>query len=317
MHWSGTCRTPPRTPASRITGTSTIATAIQVGYVHYGQRRDERDRSVPVPDLWETYNRSASTYRSVRPEYPADVFDAIKSYAELPEQPRVLEIGVGTGQATVQLAERGWNLVGLEPGADLATIARRDLSGFPNVEIQTCSFEAASIPDHSFDLIAAATAWHWVDPTVGYSKAARVLREAGTIALWWNAHVPDTPDPCWSPIRAVYEQVAPELANLARLTPDRPDYNPAAELTVSSLFVEIEEHIFAFSIDYTADAFLALLDTYASHQHLDDNQRNTLYERLATTIQADLGGTVTKPYEAVVVLAKSRSGGVIPAPERR
>jgi SAM-dependent methyltransferase len=121
-------------------------------------------RSVSVADLWQTYNRSAATYRSVRPDYPIEVFDAIESYAELPTEPRVLEIGVGTGQATRQLAQRGWDLVGLEPGADLAALARRDVAGFPHVEIQTCSFEAAVIPDHSFDLIAAATAWHWIDP---------------------------------------------------------------------------------------------------------------------------------------------------------
>jgi SAM-dependent methyltransferase len=254
--------------------------------------------------LWQTYNRSATTYRSVRPDYPAAVYEAIESYAQLQPRSRALEIGVGTGQATRQLAERGFELVGLEPGADLAAIARRDLSGFANVEIQTCSFEAASLPEHSFDLIAAATAWHWVDARTGYQKAVEVLRDTGTIALWWNAHVPDTPEPRWAPIRAVYEQVAPELADLARLTPDRPDYDPAAELEAGDQFAEIEEQIFEFSVEYTTEAFLSLLQTYASHQHLAHDQRNALYEQLTAAIDGDLGGTVTKPYEAVLVLGK-------------
>jgi SAM-dependent methyltransferase len=267
---------------------------------------------VSVPDLWETYNRSASAYRSVRPAYPVAVFEAIEEYAQLPAAPRVLEVGVGTGQATRALAERGWSVLGLEPGRDLVAIARRDLAGFPNIEIQTCSFEAASTTDHSFDLVAAATSRHWVDPVVGYPKAHRVLHENGTIALWWNAHVSDTSDARWSPIRAVYEQVAPELATLARLTPDRPDYDPAAELAASALFRDIDEQSFGFSLEYSTDAFLALLDTYASHQRLDVDRRTALYERLAATIDDDLDGIVTKPYEAVLVLARPTTSVGVP-----
>lgn len=259
-----------------------------------------------MAELWQTYNDSAATYRSVRPEYPTEVFDTIEAYAELPAHPRVLEVGIGTGQATRRMAERGWGLVGLEPGAELASIARDDLAHFRDIDIQTCAFESATIPDASFDLVAAATAWHWVDPAVGYRKASNALRASGTIALWWNAHVPDTRDPGWVPIRAVYDDVAPELADLARLTPDRPDYDPEAELQASGLFAETQEHVFAFSVEYTAPSFLALLQTYASHQRLDDEQRRVLFERLTATIDGDLGGIVTKPYEAVLVLGRSR-----------
>lgn len=254
--------------------------------------------------LRETYNRSAATYRSVRPDYPAAVFDAVEAYAGLARSARVVEVGVGTGQATLALVSRGWHVVGLEPGSELAAIARRELAPFRNVEIRECTFEEAQLPDDSVDLLAAATSWHWVDPAVGVPKAARVLHRRGVAALWWNAHVPDTDDPRWAPIRAVYDDVAPELARLARLTPDRPDYDPSAELAVGGHFSGIEEHVFAFSVDYTAESFLALLGTYASHQHLDEQRRQRLFDRLTATIECELGGTVTKPYEAVLVLGR-------------
>ena len=168
----------------------------------------------------------------------------------------------------------------------------------------TATFESTLIEPASFDVVASATAWHWVDPGVGYKKAAQLLRPDGVVALWWNAHVPDTPDRRWAPIRRTYEQVAPELARLARLTPDRPDYDPAAELHECGWFSGVERSVFPFSVDYTADAFLALLDTYASHQQLEVARRRELYERLTRVIDDELGGSVTKPYEALLVLGR-------------
>jgi SAM-dependent methyltransferase len=246
----------------------------------------------------------ADTYDAVRPRYPGAVFDAIVEYGRLPERPDVLEIGIGTGQATAQMGARGWRVTGIEPGAKLAAVARDRLAAFPAVSVMTTTFEAADIAAGAFDVVASATAWHWVDPVAGYKRAARCLRPDGVIALWWNAHVPDTLDTGWAPIRRTYEAVAPALATLARLTPDRPDYDPVAELAESAWFVDVEARVFPFSIGYTAEEFTALLDTYASHQVLDEADRLELYRRLTHVIGAELGGTVTKPYEALLVLGR-------------
>ena len=87
---------------------------------------------------WDTYNRAADAYRAVRPPYPSVVFDRIASYAStLPAVPKVVEIGAGSGQATRQMLSRGWRVVALEPGADLAHAARLDLDEFDRVEIRT------------------------------------------------------------------------------------------------------------------------------------------------------------------------------------
>jgi SAM-dependent methyltransferase len=232
------------------------------------------------------------------------VFDAIVRYGVLPAGPSVVEIGAGTGQATVQMAARGWRVLAVEPGAQLAALAHRRLAAFDQVTVATSTFEAAELSDSSFDVVAAATAWHWVDPVSGYAKAARVLTPEGVIALWWNAHVPDTSDPGWTPIRRVYEEVAPELARLARLTPDRPDYDPALELEHSGHFRDVQEIVFPFSVTYTSTRFLTLIDTYASHQRLDPAARDRLHRRLQEVIATELSGVVTKPYDAVLVLGR-------------
>ena len=128
----------------------------------------------------------ADSYDAVRPGYPSAVFDAIRAYAEPPGAPgalRVLEIGIGTGQATAEMCARGWHVVGIEPGANLAAVARDRLAGRAHVEVLTATFESALVEPASFDVVASATAWHWVDPGVGYEKAARLLRPDGVVAL--------------------------------------------------------------------------------------------------------------------------------------
>jgi 16S rRNA A1518/A1519 N6-dimethyltransferase RsmA/KsgA/DIM1 with predicted DNA glycosylase/AP lyase activity len=42
---------------------------------------------------------------------------AIARYGNLPSEARVLEVGVGTGQATMQMVQAGWRVFGVEPGA--------------------------------------------------------------------------------------------------------------------------------------------------------------------------------------------------------
>ena len=194
--------------------------------------------------------------------------------------------------------------MGIEPGAKLAAVARDRLVGCADVDVLTATFESARRRAVGFDVVASATAWHWVDPVVGYEKAARALRPEGVIALWWNAHVPDTADPGGCRFAGPTNRSRPSWPGWLALTPDRPDYDPAAELSECGWFAGVERSVFPFSVDYTADAFLALLDTYASHQQLEGARRRELYERLTRVIDDELGGTVTKPYEAVLVLGR-------------
>ena len=253
---------------------------------------------------WDTFDRNAASYGAVRPAYPEAVFDAIESYSRCTAVPYVLEIGAGSGQATRQMAARGWSVVALEPGPTLADAARHELVGRDEIEVRTVRFEDARLESGAFDLVASATAWHWVDPMIGIPKSAQLLKPAGTLALWWNAHDTDTTDPRWVPIRRVYERAAPHLARLAPLTPDRPDYDPRAELEATGVFTELEEHSFPFSISYTAAEFLALISTYASHRTLDDEARRQLHSELAAAIEGELAGVVTKPYNCFLVLGR-------------
>ncbi|MFB4319927.1 class I SAM-dependent methyltransferase [Actinomadura sp. 21ATH] len=77
----------------------------------------------------------------------------------------------GTGRVTA-----------IEPGAEMAALARRQLAPFHNVTVETSTFEAYDVRRGRFDVLVAASAWHWVDPSIGWHRAHAMLRPRGWVA---------------------------------------------------------------------------------------------------------------------------------------
>lgn len=138
------------------------------------QRRAREQRRV-------LFDGVAGLYDATRQGYPAEIADAVVANAALGPGAAVLEIGCGTGQFTRQLAGRALNLTAIDIGAAMVQAARRNV-GDATAQFQVCSFEDFADSD-LFDLIVSATAFHWVDPSVGLAKAARLLRPGCWLAL--------------------------------------------------------------------------------------------------------------------------------------
>ncbi len=123
-----------------------------------------------------SFDRIAGAYDRARPTYPDAVFERIIDFAELESGARLLEIGCGSGKATLPFARKGYEIVALEPGPDLAAIAQRSLTPFPKVTLRSSRFEAWPLDHDGFDLVFAAQSLHWVDPEQRLVRARRALR---------------------------------------------------------------------------------------------------------------------------------------------
>jgi SAM-dependent methyltransferase len=131
---------------------------------------EERNR------LRATFDQVALQYDEARPGYPEALFDDVVTLSKIPQGGRILEIGCGTGQATVPFARLGYRILCIELGEDLAAGARHKLDAYPWVEVRTGAFEDWLTEEGAFDLVISATAFHWIDPKVAYPKAAKALR---------------------------------------------------------------------------------------------------------------------------------------------
>jgi len=134
-------------------------------------------------DLGRVFNEVPELYDRVRPAYPDELFADLVAITGMNGQSAVLEVGCGTGQATRSLAKLRPSVTAVEPGAELAALARRNLENFSNVEIETSKFEDWDDGGRHFDVIVAASSWHWVDPSVGWRRAHEVLLPGGWMAL--------------------------------------------------------------------------------------------------------------------------------------
>ena len=254
-----------------------------------------------------TFDEVAGIYDEVRPRYPKELTEDIVSLSKIPDGGRILEIGCGTGQATLSFAERGYSMLCLEPGKNLAEIASRNCQQYPNVTIKTVSFEDWDPGSELFDLLISAQAFHWIPKETGYPKAAKVLRDTGSIALFWNMY-PDPDTEFFRELQDVYREHAPQLAEaFAQRDPFEVRIaNREDEINATRLFERVVMRRYPCSVQYTGDQYVKLLETFSDHRKLEDTAKHGLYQAVRNLIER-FGGTVTRPHVAVLFFAKKIS----------
>lgn len=96
--------------------------------------------------------------------------------ARIPGPGRALDIGCGIGGALVKLRDHGWDVIGVEPDGDMATVARERF----DLDVVTGMFEADTLPDEQVDLAYSCHVWeHLADPVATSSAAHRLLAPRG------------------------------------------------------------------------------------------------------------------------------------------
>jgi len=244
--------------------------------------------------LRTTFGSVAEQYDRARPSYPAAVFDDLAELAGLEPGARVVEVGPGTGKATVELVRRGYDVTGVELSPDLAEVARRNA---PGAEIVVTEFERWQPATTGFDAIVATAAYHWIDPDHRYAKPLELLKPGGTLAVLHGRHVlPDDGDPIWAEVQEDYDAVVPHPDNAP---PPRPDDVPSEwgdEFRAAGVFDRVEERRHLQPLVYTADEYRDLIGTFSQNIALPPEQRDELFRRIHARIAARPGGTATKHY---------------------
>jgi SAM-dependent methyltransferase len=263
----------------------------------------------------QVFDRVAADYDAYRPGYPDAIVDTALQRGGLAAGARVLEVGCGTGKLTELLAARGLEIDAIDPGAAMIAAARKRVGDDANVRFHEGRFEDVALPENAYDAVFSATAFHWVEPEVGWAKVAAHLRDGGLLALLVYAGIShEGSADVDREFRAVLETFVPELVED---WPDMRDLDSllrdarAAQANVSAvwdsimfegihgltveaaaaLFDDVEiDHELTYS-DWTADALIELHRTTSTHARIPEELRPTV-ETADREVVARHGGSV-------------------------
>lgn len=210
-------------------------------------------------ELRQVFDEDPDAFDRTRPVCPPGFFDDLVSFGALGPGAQVAEIGSGTGQATVPMAERGLVITGVELGGGLAAVARRKLASFPGSRVLTTSFEAWEGERGGFDAVVVINSLHWIDPELRYAKPFELLRPGGVLAVGGCAWArPRDADPFWFEVQQDYLAVGyagqppppPEKIGPWHFPPEAARY-----------FDEGVTRHYPFTVVYSSDDYLAILAT--------------------------------------------------------
>lgn len=264
----------------------------------------------------KVFDQVAAEYDRHRPTYPEQLIDLASQGAGLGRGDRVLEIGCGTGQLTGSLLARGLRVTAIEPGAQLAGLAQQRLQGTGELELVDARFEDARLPHAHCRAVFSASAIHWVDPDVGWQRAADALVPGGTLALiqYFGLHEPRSADDQQALVSAM-TAIAPEIAaswphyrdlestlagvrerreNISEVWAWLGGYEVAREY-VAHLFDDAQIAVAPTPMEHTAAELNALLGTMSFWSGLSPEQREamesanrTQYEQLGRPIRSSI-----------------------------
>lgn len=236
-----------------------------------------------IPGLGWTFDTQATAYDRWRPTYVAALYRDIFEYMPLDGHSRALEIGSATGQATRPILDTGCHVTAVEPGANLAALAKHNFAGYPNFDVSVSKFEDCALPEGAFDLAYSASAFHWVPEQIGYENVFHALKPGGAFARFANHPYPAPEDATLNDdIQLAYARYMP--GNELGLPYTAQAAQASAQLAAKYGFCDIEYHLYHRRRVFSASEYVALLSTYSDHIVLSEHDRSRFMREIEDAI---------------------------------
>ena len=254
-------------------------------------------------DFWreqsKTFDEAADYYDRYRPGYPEELADCMVRETGIVKGSRILEIGAGSGKATELFAGKGYEILCIEPGENLAEAGRRKFSHTNDVSFHVSRFEEWEEKKGYFDLAISAQAFHWVPKPAGFEKCASALKPGGYIGLFWNLylHNGSPADNQLSKLNIAPFYTAEGCKQRIR--------QHVEEIKTSGYFKAPAVFEFPWKCTYNAEEYVGFARTGNAYLSLGAEERNRLDEKIRDIVGQN-GGVIERPYLCVLFLAQKR-----------
>lgn len=248
----------------------------------------------------KAFGADVAGYAAGRLDYPDALFEALAERCSLAPGARVLEIGPGTGQASRRLLDAGIaELVAVEP--DPALAAHLQAWDHPRLDVQCRAFGAEVSGDGKFDLIVAATSFHWLESAPALAEVRRLLRPGGAFAMWWNVFHEDEYDPLFDKL---FEGLSrpPSLVSGQHYSLD-PE-GRCAELSAAGL-LDVKHQMLRRQVEMTPASLRALFATFSAVRNLPLEERMDRLDAAELTARRKLGERFNRTFRTPLYTART------------
>ena len=242
----------------------------------------ERERRVHFDEIVLNYDKR-------RWDYPEDLFKDALEYSGTGTGKKAIEIGAGTGKATKPFLDAGFDVTAVELGKNMSEFISEKYKDRKNFNVITSTFEDVVLEDDSYDIIYAASAFHWVESEIGCPKVYRLLKTGGIFALFRSSKVIAANTNLYEEIQDAYKKYHPDpykrpedKENL--WTPKEILRGYGFENMADYGFTDIYMKLYEKDLSYTADEYLEFLDTMSDHRILSPEDKDALYNAIKNAI---------------------------------
>ncbi len=236
-------------------------------------------------DSSDVWTGRASSYDRARPTPPPALLDLLTQLIGRPRPALVVDVGSGTGLSTAIWGERAERVIGIEPNADMRQEAAQKIKDYPSaaqIEYREGFAHQTGLPDECADIVTAAQAFHWMEPTATLAEIARILRPGGLFA----AYDYDAPPAIHWELDRLAQEMTMRLVALAqkrglpenlKIWPKNKSLDPLRE----SAHFRFTRDVLLHTVEQgDATRFLAMMQSNAFSQQFPLTDQETGFDRL-------------------------------------
>lgn len=249
-----------------------------------------------IKGLEWTFDTVAARYERLRPGYTDDLYQTLFNYINIDNSSNVVEVGIGGGQATLPILERGCTLTAVEYGENFSKLCKKKFEEYKNFSVITEKFENVSFTDLQYDLVYSASAFHWVPENIGYSKVYAMLKSGGAFARFANHPYRDKGNPVLSEeIEKLYAMYYYKYYGID--IKSEKEYSEEQAVQMAQIakkygFADIRHAMFYRTRAFSAKEYVELLGTYSDHIAIEEKIRMEFFAKIEETIN-NYGGVFT------------------------
>ena len=233
------------------------------------------------------YTNLADAYLE-RPAYADAAISAMCSIAGLMNGHTVCDVGAGVAHLTIPLANRGLNVVAIEPNDAMRRNGMQRTDYLSQVIWHEGTGESTGQSDQAFDMVTFGSSFNVCDRASALIETARILKPKGWFACMWNHR--DLSDPIQNNIEEIIKKSVPSY-NYGTRREDQTEVINSSGLFGSVINVSA-------NVIHT-QKINACIEAWKSHATLERNAGSSFYQ-IVTDIEKYLNALgveeITIPY---------------------